>query len=233
MKFILFLCLAAIQTSSVSAATVTLGFDEGDGPGRFEEDGYSYDYDTVYNDGSQILLTDDSGLESTLIESTTGSRFDAVAVDLFGFTKLFRTGSHPYDPKVEEFEDWAMTDDIAYHNLSISGLRDGERVAYHTSNVEGPYTTTLFDSSFSNLDQLIFALQVPAPAFFTFDVPDLTNFLWCDEWCSDVGIDNLTLRAASDVDVAPVPLPASLWLLTFAFAGLAGIGRVYRFKSAA
>lgn len=130
-------------------------------------------------------------------------RFDAASVQMRPFATAFCA------PGRDEAEFFCGD---AYENVRWEGFRDEVLVASHTFFVGtgAPYLLS-FGDLFRNLSSLRLTALLPVEGGRCDDSP-----------CGHFEIDDLVLTA---VGLSPVPVPAALWLLLSALAGLGAMRR--------
>ncbi|MCA0905313.1 hypothetical protein LCM27_02760 [Ruegeria marisrubri] len=219
------LLLAALAVCVAGAANaLTITFDNNfpndpqSGLTTFQgtSQGFTFDYAPVYNFGNQINLHDDNGVLSTVVQAVNGTKFTAQSVDLSGLSRVFKTGSGPAPALgTQAYNQWLKAGTATVPTLTFSGLLNGATVATQTF---GPSALNTFglSSGFTAIDQLLITLNVPNAVKLPFGLG--SNTVWCDQWCGEFNVDNL--------QVAPVPLPASGLLLFGAVLGLFGYRRL-------
>lgn len=225
--------LAVCFASAVNALTTVtfdhndLGFNPATGGRIGESQGFTYDFSYAYLIGQHLSLHDDTGLTSSTISQQNGNTFTPISIDLLGFSRVYMTGSgpRPTDPYDYSWYTDGTPPPIA---LTFQGIRGSQVVASQSVSTSARtfsgWGTTLFGSSFSRIDKLVLTLQLPTTPFIQ-DGPPIysgigSNQVWCDEWCGEYWVDNL--------EVAPVPLPSSGWLLLGAILGLTLHRATYR-----
>lgn len=238
LRFLAVLAFVAMS-SAASALTVTFSyentyFDPATGEETAESDGFSYRFSSTYLTGPFLSFHDDNGILSSRIAPLSGALFTPLSIDLAGNSRMFRSGPDPAPDYFSDFTawfDWAVSGDVgALPAMTFSGLLNDLEIASltvgPTAPVPGtfpaPWTTVNFDDSFAGIDSLLLSVGIPgAPLRWFGEEFDTRNMLWCEEWCTEFRVDNLTVRL--DPQVAPVPLPASLFLLVGAVAGLGAL----------
>ena len=210
---------SVLALTSVAANAATLGFDAF-GPGPQTENGYSYMNNSSYSGPGELYLHDDAGgMTSTTIQQVTGGLFDAVSVDMMGYSRLYKTGS-----RREGGAGTALSQPL-YDNFQWNGYNNGSMVASASGSVTNSiWQNYLFDSSFSGLTSLELLLLGPSMAYklvFSGLGINEPNAAYCDTWCGGITIDNLVVQTSGIA--AAVPLPAGALLLGSAL-GLLGFG---------
>lgn len=180
--------------------------------------GFRYDYSTVYLSGRHVALHDDSGILTSSIKSVNGSLFTPHSIDVFGTSRLNKSGSGL--PPIGNYSAqyaWATSGTAPLPQLLFQGMLKGVAIA---SQTVGPtaWSNMSFSSAFSGIDSLLVSLNIPVGALRTFGPDQIgPNTVWCEQWCAEFQIDNLSLSTNA---VAPVPLPAGIFLFLSALLGL-------------
>ncbi|TNC59442.1 VPLPA-CTERM sorting domain-containing protein [Rubellimicrobium roseum] len=161
------------------------------------------------------LMTDGGTPYARQLTFTMTGRFDAVGFD---FTPV----RWNYQICTEDLTtgETVTCESNTYDNVLVQGIRDGGIIATSTFRMidlaeigmTGRYT---FADEFQNLDALLIGFTpVPWPI-------DPGKYANCGNPCSQFYVNRLDLKSP-DIP-APVPLPASLPLLSAALAGLMGL----------
>lgn len=198
------LALAASAGSTVSAATMSFsglaGFCNGLSP-SYTESGITatgLDSNPAYFLNPGVLHMDDSGTTCPQsVAFTMALPFSAIGVDILPLGPT----AYCSDPNCEQPGD-------PYENVRWEGLVGGTVVASDTFFMGTTDSTYVFGDAFRNLDELRVSALLPDFARIggeCFDAP-----------CAHFELDNLVL--------APIPLPAGLWLLMSGIGTLGAMG---------
>lgn len=239
----LFLVLVMLTFGhSASAGSVTLTFDEFSCAGvpatKGREGVVTYtnpNSRAIGACGPQILLGDDGLSQQMRIHADPGALFDLVSFDIDASYEIFKIARDLFNEGrdmqiaerggslVEEafFWDVGPSGDLAeaaqleiaesYPFFGITGLRNGAVVAQTRIDTNGR-SSYQPGAEFSGLDEI--RLRVAANSR---SIWSNNRFLFgCGTQCGQATIDNVVLN----VQVAAVPLPASVWLMGFGLLAL-------------
>ena len=238
--FLVLMMLAFGQ--SAAAGSVTLTFDEFSCTGTPASEGRtgSVTYTNPNSSaigacGPQILLGDDGLDQQMRIFADPGARFDLVSFDIDATYEIFRVARSLFNPgrdtqiaeqggnRVQESFFWdvgprgelaepAQLQQAESHPFfGITGLRDGKIVARTRIDTNG-VSTYQPSSEFSDLDELRLGVAANSRAIWANN-----RFLFgCGNQCGQATIDNVVLN----VQVAAVPLPATVFLMGFGLLAL-------------
>ncbi|WP_424831121.1 hypothetical protein [Ruegeria sp.] len=228
---------AVVLCAAGAANALTVTFDHTNvtsNPANFENigesQGFTYDFSYTYLTGQHIALHDDSGLTSSTIQAANGSKFTPISIDTTGFSQVYKTGPGP-DPDPNSPSTWDTSGIAPPITLAFQGVLNNQVVATQSvstsqsgNNWTPTWSTTQFSSAFKGIDSLVLSLQFPTVDWKDYGPPDNapSNFVWCPVWCGEYWADNLVVTT----DVAPVPLPASGFLLLGGLLGLLGFRRI-------
>lgn len=223
------ICAAALIAAAtpVAAATVTVDFKE---IGNFETDGRSASFTDEgffatsvlpYWEGGDITLHDDGGIISTEIRPERGGRFTPKSIDLAFGSRFKRTGSgpRPVDDDGALF-DWVGEGVVEQAVIRLTGwFRNSASVFIELPS--GTNAVIAFGSEFAGINGLLVEIIYPAGVRLldghataqTYDIEQVTQpgQIWCGDYCSGAVLDNLVADLPDPV--APVPLPATAFLL--------------------
>lgn len=231
--FLVLVMLAFGQTAT--AGSVTLTFDDfqcGGAPATSgSQGGVSY---TNPNNGfigvcgPEIVLGDDGLSQQMKILADPGVRFDLVSFDVDATYEVFKIARNLFNagrddavierggnlieesffwdvgPQGELAESARPQRSDSHPFLAITGLRDGEIIARTRIDPNGR-SSYQPSSEFADLDEVRLAVTANSRSIWFSD-----RFLFgCGNQCGKATIDNVVLN----VQVAAVPLPASVWLM--------------------
>lgn len=179
-----------------SALPVTLTFD-----GHTSGQGFNYGNSSAYARAGVVYLHDDGGLTSSNIVAQNGRAFSAQSVDVTAFSRILRQLGNGRNRSYNE------------HVFGFFGYRNGQLKGTQKFGATNASQTVHFGAGFANIDQLVVMTLLPKgvqsySAYASLIQPGLH----CEEWCTDLMVDNLV--------VAFVPVPASWLMLLSATLGL-------------
>lgn len=170
---------------------------------------------SLYNYFQAVYLHDDlGGYPFVNFVAADGSTFSALSFDLSIQSRVFSY----QDPHRIRYN---------FEALSVTGYLDGAVVAQTSvrSDFVPSYPTfaeVALSPDFGMIDRLVMRLVLDEPNKYKYS--SNRDGLYCDsDWCLDALIDNLSLDISPALAAAyttPVPLPASVLLLTTAFGGI-------------
>jgi len=191
-----------------SAMPVTLTFD-----GHTSGQGFTYGNSSAYARPGVVYLHDDGGLTTSNIVAQNGKAFSAKSVDVTAFSRILRATRNGRSRSYNE------------NIFGFYGYLNGQLVATQKFAANSSAQTLSFGSGFANIDELVVMTLLPKgvqtySAYYGVTSPGLH----CEEWCTDLMLDNLV--------VAFVPIPASWLMLLSATLGLGTFMAMRRRKSA-
>lgn len=255
----LFLILVMLAFGSTAqAGSLTLTFDEFACDGEFTTRGsagtVSYTNPNQYtygNCGARVLLGDDGFSQKAAITAQDGTVFDLMSFDINAAYNIYRfpraalndalnrtideEGTRGFGILLDTLRYFDVGPDYelkfeaepeklaSFNYFEISGYRDGALVAEEAFDPAGQSSHTPGDD-FRNLDRVVMGVSVSGFSTWFDD-----DYLYgCEIQCGSASYDNVALETR--VAVAPVPLPASAWLMA---VGLLALWPLRRFGARA
>lgn len=192
---------------------VTLTFDDvsggqsgcdfaGGNPDTIVERGFTISGCPEYHSLVGAVHLDDTGTTfGNSVTISTNRLFDAISLDVYGYGSIFLAPDNDGNDH-----------SLAYNNVLFEGFINGVVVStqHFSTGITGGLFSVFFESGFIGIDALTISQRLPSAAEFA-----AYPHSYCgDAPCNHIDIDNLV------VSISPVPLPASVFLLLFAFVVL-------------
>lgn len=242
MKFLTALFAAALVASPALSTTVTFDYDiiveECCDPSVFQSQGFIFETSTTYPGYNDITLHDDGGAITSMIWRADGAAFTPKSIELYAFSRMFRTGETAppdYDIDFDAFLAWTQAGVAKIPSLILTGFFASGATVTNTimpQFVAPPSApeVVLFGMEFAGISALSLTMLFPDTSAGQgldgyqrhYEYTELTqpDTDWCFEYCAQFQADNLVVA-----DPAPVPLPASGFLLVGTALGLIGLRR--------
>ncbi|MFQ5623815.1 MAG: VPLPA-CTERM sorting domain-containing protein [Paracoccaceae bacterium] len=188
-----------------------------------DQAGFYYQTSSSYG-GDTITLHDDAfGATAARVYRQGRGLFSLDQADIYGYSRTYRTAPEPFGGDPDSDDAWDL---LYYDNLGLRFRIDGYLAGDRVSSLVlpryeeyQPAQTVSFGDRFADIDMAVFTLLFYDEGL-PWGLPDefwpSPNTVWCDEWCGEVGLNNVQLSY-----VAPVPLPAALPLFGSALIGIA------------